>query len=287
MRVGWMLALVLSAVLPGCGDGAIAPSMDPALATLDRTARPNIVTYKTVGDESLVAHVFLPSDWNPNDRRTAWVWLHGGGFIVGGPEDGHAVAGAMAARGIVGISAQYRLSVPRVPGPKVDGSIADARSILRWVRAHSSQLGVEPDQIVASGHSAGAFLMAAAAVLDRWDDDPSSRVSASADALVLWSAPILLDRMFLATVLPEGVSLQDVVPSFHVRPGVAPSVLIHGADDELVSPSASIDFAAALVAEGNQSEVRLIPGADHFFLEPRHQHALLEATFDALASLGF
>ena len=71
--------------------------------------------YERLGQE-LTAHVFLPADWKATDRRPAYLWLHGGGFVVGSPEAGYDVAEVVAARGIVGISVQYRLAVLDVPG---------------------------------------------------------------------------------------------------------------------------------------------------------------------------
>ena len=105
------------------------------------------------------------------------------------------------------------------------------------------------------------------------------------DALLLWSAPITLDDPFVPRILPPGVELGDVVPSQHVRPGLPPSVFIHGSEDRLVPPTVSIELSAALRAAGNRSEVRLIPGGDHFFIDPVLREALLDETVAALGGL--
>jgi acetyl esterase/lipase len=63
----------------------------------------------------------------------------------------------------------------------------------------------------------------------------------------------------------EELTVQDVFPLNYVRPGLPRSIVIHGASDELVDPQYALNFAVAMTAAGNQSEVRLIEDGDHFF----------------------
>ena len=51
-----------------------------------------------------------------------------------------AKAGPITARGYVSIAAQYRLS----GAAKWPSQIEDARTHVRWVREHASQLGIDP-----------------------------------------------------------------------------------------------------------------------------------------------
>ena len=145
-----MATVYVAAILCGCGDRQDVVE-DPSLRLSADTPQPTVVAYKRIDGQELTAHVFLPADWKATDRRPAYLWLHGGGFVVGSPEAGYDVAEVVAARGIVGISVQYRLAVLDVPGTKIDAQIADAKSIVRWVRRRAGQLGVDPERIVGGG----------------------------------------------------------------------------------------------------------------------------------------
>ena len=53
-------------------------------------------------------------------------------------------------------------------------AIADAKSALRWVRAHATQLHVDPTRIVASGGSAGGHIALSVALFSRFDEAGSA-----------------------------------------------------------------------------------------------------------------
>jgi len=85
------------------------------------------------------------------------LFVHGGGWSIG--DKAHA-AGDKArwanGQGWAFASANYRL----VPQATVESQAADVATAIAWLRANAAREGLDPDQIVLMGHSAGAHLVA-------------------------------------------------------------------------------------------------------------------------------
>lgn len=98
--------------------------------------------------------LFTPD--NSERNRTAVVFVHGGAFL-----DGHRnrsdeiysnVLQYFARHGIVGINMGYRLA----GDVKYPGATEDVASVIRWVREHAGEIGVDASKIFLMAHSAGA-----------------------------------------------------------------------------------------------------------------------------------
>jgi len=98
----------------------------------------------------------------------ALVWFHGGGFVMGSPEQDAPLSSRFAdeARVLV-VSVDYRLA-PEHPFP---AGLDDGVRALRWVHEHAADLGVDPSRIAIGGESAGGGLAACVAQVahDRGD----------------------------------------------------------------------------------------------------------------------
>lgn len=68
-----------------------------------------IEVYKEVDDGSLSLHIFYPDSRKPDTPTPAIVMFHGGGFKKGDPGAFYYFCEYLASRGMVAISAQYRL----------------------------------------------------------------------------------------------------------------------------------------------------------------------------------
>ena len=92
------------------------------------------------------------------------LWIHGGGYAIGAPEQSRATAERLvAATDCVVVLPDYRLST-RAPYP---AALHDCYDALLWLRDHAGELGVADDQLVVGGESAGGGLTAAVALLAR------------------------------------------------------------------------------------------------------------------------
>ncbi len=94
----------------------------------------------------------------------ALLWLHGGGYVLGRPEQSDAVCGRFAKElGILVVAVDYRLA-PEHPFP---APLEDCYAALSWMHARADALGIRPDRLAIGGDSAGGGLAAALAQLTR------------------------------------------------------------------------------------------------------------------------
>ena len=98
-----------------------------------------------------------------NDR-TGILWIHGGGFAIGLPEQDVGFADVfLKTKQAVVILPQYRKS-DEAPYP---AALSDCYLALLWMAANAKKLGIRPDQIFVGGESAGGSLAAAVCMLAR------------------------------------------------------------------------------------------------------------------------
>jgi acetyl esterase/lipase len=95
------------------------------------------------------------------------VYLHGSGYYIFDKDFvTRPLFRYLAAQGHVVVDVAYRL----FPDADVPGMVADAKRAVAWVRAHASELGIDPDRIVLAGGSSGGHLSLLAAYSN---DDPA------------------------------------------------------------------------------------------------------------------
>lgn len=256
-----------------------------------------VQTYKTVGDVSLKLYVFQPEGHQRGDRRAAIVFFFGGGWQNGSPAQFHQQCRYLAARGMVAITADYRVGSRHQA--KVVDCVRDAKSAVRWIRAHAEELGIDPERIVAGGGSAGGHLAACTATLKEFDEageDP--RVSSRPNALVLFNPAVGLtpeditaERQSLANSRDRlGAEPQRLSPADHVDAETPPTLILIGTNDFLLPGNRR--FAAAMQAAGRRCDLMLYPGASHgFFNYGRDGNEAFRQTLMAvdrfLVSLGY
>jgi acetyl esterase len=85
------------------------------------------------------------------------VFMHGGGWLIGGPQHYHGVSRDLAAgAGCIVVSVDYRLA----PEHKAPAAVDDCRAVTGWVLDHAAELGGDPDRVAVGGDSAGGNLSA-------------------------------------------------------------------------------------------------------------------------------
>lgn len=254
--------------------------------------------YKTVGDVKLTLSIFEPAT-GPKTGRPAIVFFFGGGWTSGSPAQFEQQCRHLAARGMVAITADYRVASRHQVKPVA--CVADAKSAIRWVRANAARLGVDPRRIAAGGGSAGGHLAAAAATLPGLDEPgEDTRVSAVPDAAVLFNPALMLAPMEglplegFGTRVPEerlGTKPENLSPAHHVKRGAPPMIVFHGKADTTVPYVTAEAFTRVMKAAGNRCDLVDYEGQPHGFFNygrKDSKYAETVAAMDAfLVSLGW
>jgi acetyl esterase/lipase len=224
--------------------------------------------YKEVDGKALEIWIWKPADWKKEDRRSAVVFYHGGGWKGGSPTAFARQSAKLAEKGMVAFSVQYRLTAQ--PGVTVVECVKDARSAFRWVKTQAGELGVDVKRIAAGEGSAGGHLAAGLVTLGAFEDEKDDMsVVIDPVALVLFNPAVKLDfERARNGAAKEGRKLEDLLrvsPYHHLKAGHPPTVIFHGDEDTTV-PIESVQAYAAKVKElGGAFEVVVTAGQGHAF----------------------
>jgi acetyl esterase/lipase len=255
-----------------------------------------VETYKEINGTALKVWIFSPAEKPAAGvKRPAIVFFFGGGWTNGSPSQFEPQCRHFAERGMVAITADYRVASRQQV--QAAACVADAKSCIRWVRKHAEQLGIDPDRIVASGGSAGGHLAAAVATLPGLDEAGEDKtVSAVPNALVLFNPALALapfpgvDLKGFDTRFGEGrcgCPPEDISPLHHVTDHLPPTLILHGRADTTV-PFTSVEaFTAEMKKHSNRCDLVGFDGEKHgFFNGKRYDDTLAEAD-KFLVSLGY
>ncbi len=223
------------------------------------------IVYKKVGDRELSLHVFQPDGWKSSDKRACYITIHGGGWTGMGPERMFSFADHFAKLGLVSFSVQYRLASAKTNTTVFD-CVKDVRSAVRYVRAHATELGIDPGKIIVSGGSAGGHLAASTAMFDAVNEDSDDlKVSPTPNALVLLF-PVIDTSTEGYGNARIGDRWKELSPAHNVRPGLPPTITFHGTADPTTPFKGAQIFHEAMLKAGNRSELVVNEGGNHGYL---------------------
>lgn len=122
-----------------------------------------------MSEDCLTLNVWTPVD--PGERAPVMVWIHGGGLNNGSGTAALYDGTALARRGVVVVTINYRLgrlgffdhpalAAERAPGePAANYGLMDVIAALRWVQDNAVMFGGDPDNVTIFGESAGGALV--------------------------------------------------------------------------------------------------------------------------------
>jgi len=260
-----------------------------------------VETYKRVGDVKLSMYIFTPAGHKPTDQRPAAVFFFGGGWRSGSPQQFEQQCKYLASRGMVAMTADYRVSSRHNTQGKE--CVADAKSAVRWARQHADRLGIDPERILAGGGSAGGHIAACTGTITGFDESEEDlTISSRPNAMALFNPALVLASVDGQPPLPEdrvgnlaermGVEPRELSPFHHVKPGIPPTVIFHGKADTTVPFKTTQLFEAAMKQAGNRCELIGYDGQPHGFFnfgrgENKHYVATVRALDQFLKSLGY
>ncbi|ANS63483.1 alpha/beta hydrolase [Streptomyces lincolnensis] len=206
-----------------------------------------------------------------------YINFHGGGFVVGRPEqDDHICRYIAATAGCVVINVDYAVS----PQRRYPAAVTQAYDVTAWVAANGPANGWDGARLAVGGHSAGANLTAAVCrtARDRGaftprlqiiDSAPLDQQADPATKRSLIAKPLLtpqLMRIFTAAYVPDPADRAHPL----VSPGLAddlaglpPALVITAENDRLRDEGDA--YAKALEAAGVPVTHRVFEGVDHYF----------------------
>ena len=216
----------------------------------------------------------------------ALLWIHGGGYLLGSPEQDDALCRRyVQLLGITVAAVRYRLA-PEHPYPI---PLDDCYLVLTWL---AGLPGVDADRIAIGGASAGGGLTAALSFLarDRGEVSP---------ALQVLSYPMLDDRTVGPDLEKPGFRLWNARSNrfgwTSYLGGADPAVAVPARRTDLVGLAPAwlgvgtldlfcaedLAYAARLNAAGVECEVHEVPGAFHGFDGLAPKAAVSQAYFDS------
>lgn len=280
---------------------ALAQQQNPRLSYPPELPDARAEVYKTIGGGELKLWIFEPQGHKAADRRPAIVFFFGGGWNSGSPKQFELQSKHLASRGMVAITADYRVASRHQV--KVVDCVRDAKSAIRWVRSNATRLGIDPDRIAAAGGSAGGHLAAATAILPGFDEAAeNTQVSSKPNALVLFNPALILAPLQESAPSPDlaskftaeraGTDPKAVSPYHHLAEGAPPAIVFHGKADTTVPYRTVEAFARKSASLGNRCDLIGYEGQPHGFFNygrgtSEYYEKTLKAADEFLVSIGY
>jgi para-nitrobenzyl esterase len=211
-------------------------------------------TYTLPADLATSEDCLTLNIWAPSEVHAApvMVWIHGGSLVIGSASEPMYDGAALAARGIVVVSINYRLGVfgwLAHPGLSAEQSgrsgnygLLDQICALEWVRDNIAAFGGNPDNVTVAGESAGAlsalYLMA-------------SPLAEGLFHKVIAQSPYMFSMPELKDQRHGLASAEDLGSSFAAAMGAETASALRAIDAERLMLEASrLGFAATGVVDG-------------------------------------
>lgn len=288
-----LVALVaLACASTGCVKAArteTGAEIEASAAQAPASVEPRLVAYKTTPARVLYLHVFAPDPQRFPGVRPAALVIHGGGWKEGSPQRFYDQARHLADKGMVAIAPEYRIQSRDRTGPEM--ALRDAKSAMRYVRAHAAELRLDPDRIVAVGGSAGGHLAAALATIEGFNDPADDLAIVTRPAALVLYNPVIDNG-------PGGYGHERVQdywqgfsPMHNIAPGHPPTLILLGTRDELVPTETGERYCEKVRSAGSDCTLRLYEGQPHTFYNrarsERYYRETTEAMDTFLMSLGY
>lgn len=234
----------------------------------------------------LVGDLYVPE--GTEGRRPALLIVHGGGFTGGTRKQSDLIEFAeyFAARGWVVFSIDYRLAPDYGTAPQawidlieeqesgirvtlgkaIYPAVRDAKAAARWLQANADTYRIAPDQIAVMGGSAGAFTGLAMGVSD--PADFRDELTADEDSTL---ATTNLEQTGKVAAVLDFWGGSEAIRAIHEAFGGesrwdetdAPTLIVHGSSDQIVSPEQGEAIRDAFEASGAPYKYVELDGAGH------------------------
>jgi acetyl esterase/lipase len=247
-----------------------------------------VETYRTIDSTELKLWIFGEPD--PKEAKPAILFFFGGGWSSGSPAQFEKQARHFAERGMIAITADYRVKSRH--GVQVVECVKDAKAALAWVRGNAKRLGIDPQKIAASGGSAGGHLAAATGTISGFgsDERPNAMIlfnpGCTLAPLPGWDAPAGAGAALSVERL--GAEAEVISPAHHIGAHTPPTLILHGKADTTVPYVSVVAFESVMKKAGRPCKLVGYEGAGHGFFNRGEDFGKTLAEADAfLVDLGW
>jgi acetyl esterase/lipase len=248
----------------------------------------SVETYRKIGSTELKLWIFGESD--PKAKKPAIVFFFGGGWNSGSPTQFEDQARHFAKRGMIAITADYRVKSRH--GVQVVECVKDAKAAIAWVRENAQRLGIDPDKIAASGGSAGGHLAACTGTISGFGSDERP------NAMILFNPACTLapiagwepsgDKAVDLSTQRFGVEAEVLSPAHHIGAHTPPTLILHGKADTTVPYASVVAYESVMKKASRPCKLVGYEGVGHGFFNGGEGYAKTLAEADAfLVDLGW
>ena len=218
------------------------------------------VLYKSTEQGDLNLYFYRPLDFDDSKAYNCIIFFHGGGWNSGDYKQFERQSMYFASRGMVAISAEYRIKNKHGTSPI--NAMEDAKSAIRFLRLNSKSFSINPDRIAAAGGSAGGHLAAVTANINLFDNkNEDLSVSSKPNLLILYNPVIDFgSRKWLWINNPSNAS-----PIHNIKEGSPATIILSGTEDKIVPFETIINYKKIMESVGSRCDIILYEGAEHAF----------------------
>jgi acetyl esterase/lipase len=222
--------------------------------------KPEKVLYKSTKQGDLNLYFYRPLDFEKYKTYNCIIFFHGGGWNSGDYKQFERQSMYFASRGMIAISAEYRIKSKH--GTTPIQAMEDAKSAIRFLRLNAKSFFINPNRIAAAGGSAGGHLAAVTANIDLFDNvNEDLGISSKPNLLVLYNPVIDFgSRKWLWIDNPS-----DASPVHNISKGSPPTIILTGTKDKIVPVETIMNYKKIMESVGSRCDVILYDGAEHAF----------------------
>tara|TARA_B100000927_G_scaffold158673_2_gene127793 strand:- start:989 stop:1837 length:849 start_codon:yes stop_codon:yes gene_type:complete len=254
------MRLILTISLLACSHAAFS-APKPEVRKPDE-----VVVYRKTTQAELEIEIFRPQGWKAGDARSAVIFFFGGGWVGGSTTQFHPQATRLASLGVVAYCADYRVQSRHKTTPFE--AVSDAKAAIRWIWRNAKSQGVDRDQIVAAGGSAGGHLAACCGLISGHDDVREGEPVFIPAAMALFNPVIDTSRKGYGYAKLKQ-RYRELSPVEHVHALAAPILLQVGSADTTTPPAGHELFKARMDKRGRNCSLFIAEGQKHGFFNPR------------------
>lgn len=228
----------------------------------------------------------------------AIVFIHGGGWYLGGRQTYSSQIEEAARRGFVGVTISYRMmsfdekqKETTTATTRFPAQVHDVKAAVRWLRANAETFHIDPQRIGATGRSAGGHLSLMLGLTDEsaglegdgGHPDRSSRVQAVVNVCGPTHLPGCYEassvawifRLFTGGTPEEAAETHAAAsPVTYVSQDDPPVLSIHGTEDRLVPIAQARLLDERINAAGASHTLVEFDSQGHGFDAPHRQREL-------------